>query len=312
MSGLQPEERSVVSESQRARDSSAESIEIESDTVRLSALYSQHESPRGMLVTLHGGGLHSGYFHGTAHPDVSLLTLGRALGYSVLALDRPGYGRSADAPDSVTTASGQAQAIWQALQNSFMVRDFGEGLFLVGHSFGSMVATDMAGTVPKGAPLAGLAISGVGTRYQPAVLETFELGAAAPKPDRRMHWGDEILYPAATFDSGVRPHAAMPSPEPVDARRWPELVASVASKIEVPVQLVLAESELNWNAGPSGLKELERLFTRAAFVETGIQRFASHNISLGWSARAYHLRVLAFAEDCLNRVRDAQPGSHGG
>ena len=33
----------------------------------------------------------------------------------------------------------------------------------------------------------------------------------------------------------------------------------------------------------------------------GIQADAGHNLSLGWSARAYHLRVMAFVESCIVR-----------
>ncbi|NEE43926.1 alpha/beta hydrolase, partial [Streptomyces sp. SID8455] len=52
-------------------------------------------APRAVLVALHGGGMRAGYFDSRARPGLSLLALGAQLGYTVLAVDRPGYGLSA-------------------------------------------------------------------------------------------------------------------------------------------------------------------------------------------------------------------------
>ncbi len=61
----------------------------------LSARRAADGAARATVVALHGGGMSAGYFDGQAHPDLSLLTLGARLGFTVLAVDRPGYGLSA-------------------------------------------------------------------------------------------------------------------------------------------------------------------------------------------------------------------------
>jgi pimeloyl-ACP methyl ester carboxylesterase len=48
-----------------------------------------------VVVALHGAGLSAGCFDGQALPTLSLMTPGASLGFTVLAVDRPGYGRSA-------------------------------------------------------------------------------------------------------------------------------------------------------------------------------------------------------------------------
>ncbi len=74
-------------------------IALEGAGVRLSALLAEPAdgAPRAAVVALHGSGMNAAYFHARADPRLSLLALGPRLGYTVLALDRPGYGRSASA-----------------------------------------------------------------------------------------------------------------------------------------------------------------------------------------------------------------------
>ena len=72
---------------------------------------------RALVVALHGGGMNAGYFDGQAHPDVSLLTLGPRLGYTVLALDRPGYGPYAQQRPDGLTVTEQVDDIASALED---------------------------------------------------------------------------------------------------------------------------------------------------------------------------------------------------
>src|SRR6516225_4087015 len=51
-------------------------------------------APRATIVALHGGGYSADYWNHPLDPAASLLTLGLALGYRVVAIDRPGYGAS--------------------------------------------------------------------------------------------------------------------------------------------------------------------------------------------------------------------------
>ena len=101
-------------------------------------------SPRALVLALHGGGMTAEYFHGRAHPDLSLLRLGSGLGYSVLALDRPGYGGStAVLPDGQALAD-QVTTVYDALDRFTVQHDIGSGIFVIGHSYGYKLALHLA------------------------------------------------------------------------------------------------------------------------------------------------------------------------
>jgi hypothetical protein len=50
---------------------------LRTGSVELSGLLAEPETPpRALVPALHGGGMTAAYFHGRAHPDLSLLRLG--------------------------------------------------------------------------------------------------------------------------------------------------------------------------------------------------------------------------------------------
>ena len=63
--------------------------------IPMSALLAEARRPRAVIVALHGGAATSAYFDAPNHPRLSFLRTGAALGFTVIALDRPGYGSSA-------------------------------------------------------------------------------------------------------------------------------------------------------------------------------------------------------------------------
>jgi pimeloyl-ACP methyl ester carboxylesterase len=65
------------------------------DGIPMSALVLEAARPSAVVVALHGGAVTSGYFDSPVSPRLSLLAAGAALGFTVIALDRPGYGASA-------------------------------------------------------------------------------------------------------------------------------------------------------------------------------------------------------------------------
>ncbi|MGW0393827.1 hypothetical protein ACWDYJ_23590 [Streptomyces sp. NPDC003042] len=80
---------------------------------------------------------------------------------------------------------------------------------------------------------------------------------------------------------------------------------AVAAGVRVPVRFAFAEQELRWRHDTEELEEpLAPPTVSAEFVR---QRDAGHDISLGWAARTYHLRVLSFLEECP-LIRDAGAG----
>ncbi|MFF8385008.1 alpha/beta hydrolase [Streptomyces kanasensis] len=267
--------------------------------------------PRGTVLALHGGGMTAGYFDGRAHPSVSLLALGARLGYTVLAVDRPGYGASAPhLPDGLGVAD-QAELLRAAIADFAARYRLGGGLLVLGHSFGGQVAlTAAAQGLHEG--LVGLDISGCGHRHAlpgagPGAMPGpggIPSPAAGPDGRRRTgsarwNWGPPSLYPPGTFTAGAELVCEPPAREVAQAARWPRDFPRVAARTTVPVRLTFAEHEAWWRHDAEALAELTAYFTAAERVQVARQTAAGHNISLGWAAGAYHRRVFAFFEELL-------------
>ncbi len=272
----------------------ARRITLHAAGVTLSALLSEpaHTPPRAVVVAVHGGGMTAGYFDGQAHPDQSLLALGASLGYTVLAVDRPGYGQSAAELPLGLTLAEQSILLRAALADFASRYPTGGGVLLLAHSFGGKLA--LATAAGDDSPLLlGLDISGCGHRY--AVVP----GTDSPSKDTRRHWGPLRLYPPDTFRASGSVVAPMPGREADELGRWPDLFRVLAPRVHVPVRLTFAEHERWWHHGDEDLADLAAQLTAAPRVHVERQPDAGHNISLGWAARPYHLRALAFLEECL-------------
>ncbi|MEW2317423.1 alpha/beta hydrolase [Streptomyces bauhiniae] len=272
-------------------------ITLEAAGHTLSALLGEPENtpPRALVVALHGAGMSSGYFDGGAHPDASLCALGAGLGFQVLALDRPGYGDSASGLPEGLDLTGQARVVRAALDTFRAVHDTGRGTLLLAHSFGGKLALTLAADAPP-AGLLGVDVSGCGHRYAPRSAE------ALRGPDRarwKYNWGRLGLYPPATFRSSAGLVSPVPARELRDAASWPAVFDALAPRVRVPVRFTFAEHELWWRHDDVSLDDLRTRFSAAPRVVVDRQPDAGHNISLGRTARSYHLRALAFFEECL-------------
>ncbi|MEV5441450.1 alpha/beta hydrolase [Streptomyces sp. NPDC052644] len=242
--------------------------------------------PRGTVLALHGGGMTAGYFDGRAHPGVSLLDLGARLGFTVLAVDRPGYGASAPyLPDGADRAE-QADLVRAAFADFAARYETGPGVLLLGHAFGAQVALAAAARGFHDR-LAGLDLSGCGHRYVCAQREALSL------------WGPPSLYPPGTFAAGVDLMCEPPAVEAAQAVRWPRDFPGVAARTAVPVRLTFAEHDGRWRHDAEALAELTALFTAAPRVQVARQPAAGHYMSLGWAAGAYHRQALTFFEETL-------------
>ncbi|MFJ5230586.1 alpha/beta hydrolase [Kitasatospora sp. NPDC088391] len=274
-------------------------IALPGGELTLSALLAEPVGPpRATVLAVHGGGTSAGYFHGQAHPDLSLLTLGADLGYAVLAVDRPGYGDSAAAAPGGRSLAEQGGDLHAAMARYAREHAVGAGVFLLAHSFGGKLAlTYAAEPAPADAPpLLGLDVSGLGRDY---AVDPDLLNTAPQKAHWRRNWGALRYYPPNTFrdaDAMVHP---MPPRERAEAAQWPGRFAELAARVRVPVRLTFAEVELWWRHDDGELAELAAQFASAPAVSVHRQRDAGHNISLGWTARAYHLQALSFFEECL-------------
>ncbi len=282
-----------------------ELVETEVLGTPVSVLVAAAPRPRGVVFALHGGASGKEYFDHPSEPSLSLLRLGPALGFTVVAPDRPGY-----VPDDGASAmppAGRTDLLYAVLDAVLGDRDRGAGVLLLAHSMGCISGIRMAAD-ERGRDLLGLDFSGTGLRWSPAVHEATAAGDGRLGGNDlgRLIWGPRECYPPGA--RRALPVRGGPASEGYDTEHWGAELPRIAPRVAVPVRYTLAEHEAWWSGGPQALAEVAAVFTAAPVVETAIETGAGHNISLGWTARAYHLRVLAFAEQCIARRAAASAG----
>ncbi|MFG2296229.1 alpha/beta hydrolase [Streptomyces sp. NPDC048603] len=280
-------------------------VELDAGGIPLSGLLAEPAgaAPRAVLVALHGGGMSAGYFDGRAIPGQSLLSLAAGAGATALALDRPGYGASAPYLPEGLDLAGQTRLLYAALAGFARGRDLGAGLFLVAHSSGGRLALSAAAEPRGELPLLGVDVSGLGRAF---AVERHELPASDGRGAWRRHWGALRFYPPGAFRLGQELVRPTPEREVRDVLGWPRAYPGIAARVRVPVRFTFAEQEQWWRHDEAALGELLEPLA-APRVTVARQSDAGHNISLGWAARTYHLRVLAFLEECLLARETAVP-----
>ncbi|MFF4113188.1 alpha/beta fold hydrolase [Streptomyces sp. NPDC001714] len=272
------------------------------DGISLSYRASWVRQPRAVVLALHGGGTDSAYFDCPGRPRLSLLRTGAALGFTVIALDRPGYGASLPHAPRLTDPARRVDLAYAALERLLASRQAGGGVFLAAHSAGGELAVRMAAD-ERGHTLLGLEIAGTGRHHHPRSVSFLDNGdeelrrpGRARDRLREALWGAGHLYPPEVH-GGASIAAASPAYESA-ARGWRHEFPELAARVRVPVHFTLGDHEEVWSSGPAALADIASLFTASPRVRVHEQRDAGHNLSLGYSARAYHLRVLSFAEEC--------------
>jgi len=277
---------------------------VEVDGLPLSGLLAEPASPpHAVVLALPGNAMLGRYFDGPVDADTSLLALGVRRGLTVWALDRPGYGASAGAPDERVDLFGQVDLVHHALDRFGEDYSAGAGVFVVAHSYGLKLALAMAADA-RGARIIG--IDGVGTGYRFQYDHVRGSDPAVDGNDRGAPWGPAHFYPDGTFDRGRLPLAPPPPTQgAAESREWPGVLETIAPRITAPVRFTFGDHERMWPIDDESLRELRALFTASPRVETFIQADAGHNVSLSHAARAYHERALTYAEDCV-------AGAHGG
>lgn len=271
------------------------------DGVPMSGLLAEAPGAAAVIVALHGGATTSAYFDCPDHPRLSLLRTGAAMGFTVLALDRPGFGSSALYSRRFDDTARRIDMTYRAVDAMLGDRDRGAGIFVLAHSNGSELALRMAAE-RRGGDLLGIEISGTGIRQQDAARAVLA-GASReniPTGLRELLWEPGHLYPAGIAGS-VRIKSGPVSPDyegPLVAN-WLRDLPELAAQVRVPIRFSLAEYERVWENGPAALEDVAALFTASPRVARYEQAGAGHNLSLGYAATAYHLSALAFVEECV-------------
>lgn len=272
------------------------------DGVPMSGLVAEADDPTAVVIAIHGGASTAAYFDCPGHPELSLLRTGTAAGFTVVALDRPGYGSSAPYPDAMHRPDQRVALAYGAVDKILGQNPRGAGLFLLGHSAGCELAVRMAANDNAArAGVLGLSLAGTGLRYADDAIEIIKTTTATRRPVglRDLLWEPAGLYPPEVL-SGITNSSTGAPYETEMTKNWPRQdFPALAAQVEVPVQFTVAEHERVWRTDPEALSDIADLFTAAPrFVHTE-QAGAGHNLSLSVAAADYHQKILKFVEDCV-------------
>ncbi|OBK24476.1 thioesterase [Mycobacterium asiaticum] len=270
------------------------------DGVPMSGVIAEAPEPKAVVVAIHGGGTTAVYFDCPGHPELSLLRLGPTLGFTVIALDRPGHGSSAPYPEAVQTPQQRVDLAYGAVERILGPQPRGAGLFVLGHSGGCELATRMAAD-ERGTGLLGMELGGTGRRYHDAAKEIMKAAVVKERPPgtRELLWEPLHLYPPDIL-RGVTNSAASPPYERDVAQNWPHrYFPELAPMVRVPVRFTLGEHDRVYRGDDSNLAEIAEMFSQATLFTSNRQPDAGHNLSLGHCAAEYHRKVFAFVDECI-------------
>ena len=272
------------------------------DGVPMSGRVAEAAEPRAVVVAFHGGASTTAYFDCPGHPRLSLLRTAPELGFTVVALDRPGYCASAPYPDAMQRPDQRVALVYGAVDKMLGSKPRGAGLFLLAHSAGCELAVRLtADERAEQSGVLGLELAGTGLQYADAANEILKTATATHRPAglRELLWHPAHLYPAEVL-SGITNSSTGALYEATMVKDWPRQdFPALAAQVRVPVQFSFAEHERVWKSDPGALAEIAAMFTAAPRFMVNEQVGAGHNLSLSVSAAAYHLRVLSFVEDCV-------------
>ncbi|MEE3849470.1 alpha/beta fold hydrolase [Gordonia sp. LSe1-13] len=275
---------------------------VDVDGTPMSGLVAHAADPRAVIVAIHGGATRAAYFDHPGHPDKSLLRLASSIGYTVVALDRPGYGSSRPFADDMNPAA-RVDLAYGAIDRFLAGRPQGAGTFLLAHSAGCELAVRMAADRERGQGLLGLELSGTGLQHSTEAHEVLgdDERNAPGAGVRKLLWEPASLYPSEVI-GGAMVASRTPPFEGSTVRAWPrETFRELAPAVTAPVHFTAAEFERVWRQDDAALADIAALFSGSSAVT--VERFAGggHNLSIGHMARAYHLAVLSFIESCVAR-----------
>ncbi|BBY66845.1 alpha/beta hydrolase [Mycolicibacterium helvum] len=264
------------------------------------------DAPRAVIVALHGGSVTSGIYGDMIPGEPSFLELAAGLGFTALAIDRPGYGSSTGLAPEGTTFDAQVIVLRSALDRVWELYGVGSaGIFLTGNSIGGMIALCLAAS-DLDAPLLGVATHGTGLGWLSGgfgdVLRTALDNTTTDTIDPRGR-NTAVYGPPWSWDPAAAPqlrNASVPAPvgELRDALEWPDRLRRIAPAVQVPVRMAIAEYDDRWSSAPDQLLEIARIFTAAPFVDVHRQRFVGHQLCANYAARGFYESELGFVEEC--------------
>ena len=272
------------------------------DGIPMSGLFAEAPDARAVIIALHGGGSSAGYFDCPGRPDLSLLRAGAAAGFSVVALDRPGYGTSGAYTDAMWEPTRRVELAYAAVEAIVGARPRGAGLFIMAHSNGCELGLRMA-LDSRRRDVIGVELAGTGLRYSSTAATILAQVTYAHRPAglRELIWGPEHIYPTDIV-SNVGSSGSPPQEADISTNWAKRDFALLAGQVSVPVRFTAAEHERVWESTPQALSNIAALFTAAPHVEVNRQAECGHNLSLGLAAADYHRSFLSFVERCIREA----------
>jgi pimeloyl-ACP methyl ester carboxylesterase len=251
------------------------------DGIPMSGLFAEAPDARAVIIALHGGGSSAGYFDCPGRPDLSLLRAGVTAGFSVVALDRPGYGTSGAYTDEMWDPARRVELAYAAAEAMLGARPRGAGLFIMAHSNGCELGLRMA-VESRRRDVIGIELAGTGLRYSADAAAILAEVTPTHRPAglRELIWGPEHIYPADIV-SNVGSFGSPPQEADISTNWAKRDFPLLAGRVCVPVRFTAAEHEQVWESTPQALSNIAGLFTAAPRVEVNRQAGCGHNVSLG-------------------------------
>jgi pimeloyl-ACP methyl ester carboxylesterase len=225
-----------------------------------------------------------------------------ALGFPIIAPDRPGYGGSTPFPPALATIASNAERLDDAIGRICeTIEGRHSGVVLIGHSIGGAIALSIAARRPRW-PLIGVAVSGVGLTPPPGSAAAWAGLPDAPMIEPPPALKDAVMFgPSWTLSADMPERSRLadapaPRAEVFDmATDWPGRARVVAAQVAVPVHYRQGEFDRLWVANEDEVDAFGRAFTAAPSVDARLYPSAGHCIDFHRLGPALQLEQLAFA-----------------
>ncbi len=255
-----------------------------------------------LIVAVHGGTYDAAYFDVPGH---SLLDRAEAERLPIVAIDRPGYGKTPLLASDAMTLRGQGRFLVETLGALWQLHGAGRpGMVVIAHSIGAAITLFAAGNACD-PTLLGVAVSGVGMRTPP---EHKDMWQAFPQQDL-VGLPDEVkdgvmFGPQGSFDPGA-PAAArvanrtVPRVEIVDiVTSWTGDAPDVLARVGVPVHYRQGEFDRLWITGEDEVRAFEAALSQAPRVDAAMMPGMGHCLDFHNVGDAFQSEQLAFARTC--------------